>query len=203
MGLGASLRGGEEKVEEVRVGVLGLGREVRDVRQKVGEREAEVRGWVGERRRCREGIEVGRGLLGFEEALGGLEGKVGIQHRKKKEEDEEEMSEGGTSEEDDEDDNEEGDGDVAGVSMSRLKRRVEDLLRIARLAERVGQDHPFIQAQRPRVAKCREVLLMDLNTCLKHLKGSETSIPQQKLDLLRLYREIKFGETNDEKIEWL
>ena len=44
LSLGSDLKGGEEKVEDVRVGLLGFKRGVEDVRGKVRERRGEVEG---------------------------------------------------------------------------------------------------------------------------------------------------------------
>lgn len=200
MGLGASLKGGEERIEELRVGVLGLRREVEDVRGVLVQRERDVHAWLGRRRKVRGEMELARGLLRFEELLVGLEVKLRLQGKHRDELDEE--SEDGTSEEEEEDDNEDVDM-IAGILYERLRRRVEDLLRIARLAERVGDEHPFINGQRPRVAKCREAILSDLNTCLKQTKTSSSTSPERKLELLRMYREVKFGESSNEKLDWL
>lgn len=201
MHLGASLRGGEERVEEVRVGVLGLEREVGEVRTALVKREGDVRGWLGERRAIRGDIEVARGLLAFEDVLMGLERKLGLRRRMSGREGEDDESEDGTSEEEEDEEGET--QSLGGVLIPRLTRRIEDFSRMVRLVDRVGEDHPFIQAQRPRVAKCREALLSDLGTCLKQLKTADQSDPDQKLDILRLYREIKFGESNDERVDWL
>lgn len=204
MGLGASMKGGEERIEELRVGVLGLRREVEDVRKVLVDRERDVKGWLGQRRKLRGELELGRGLLKFEELLEGLEVKLRLKGMRSRGEIGEGSDDGevenGTSEEEEEDEDVES---IAGISYPRLSRRVEDLLRIARLAERVGDEHPFIGAQRQRVAKCRAVILSDLNTCLKQIQTTRTTSPERKIELLRLYREVKFGESNSEPLDWL
>jgi hypothetical protein len=50
LSLGSDLKGGEEKVEDVRVGLLGFKRGVEDVRGKVRERKLEVEGLLGEKK---------------------------------------------------------------------------------------------------------------------------------------------------------
>ena len=156
---------------------------------------------MDERRHIRQDVEIGRALVRFEDCLAGLEGKLGLKRRGSVEAEDEE-SEAGTSEEEDELDESEA---TEGRSVTRLTRRIEDFSRMVRLVDRVGDDHPFIQAQRPRVAKCRDVLLQELINCLKQLRANSQPDPDpdQKLQVLKLYREVKYGESHDEKIDWL
>ena len=53
LSLGSTLKGGEEKVEEVRVGLLGFQRDVNGIKAAVTNRKEEVRGLVGERKQFR------------------------------------------------------------------------------------------------------------------------------------------------------
>jgi len=76
--VGARLKGGEERVEEIRVGLLGFRGDVGGVASRVGERAEEVRGLVEEMRGVRKSVRMGRTLLEVEERLGGLEGRVGV-----------------------------------------------------------------------------------------------------------------------------
>ena len=76
--LGTDLRGGEERVEGVRVGVLGFGREVEGIRKGVQERLEEVGALLGERKAVRKDVVLGRGLLEIEERIGELEEGMGI-----------------------------------------------------------------------------------------------------------------------------
>ena len=77
LSLGEGLRGGEVRVEGVRVGVLGFGREVEGVRKGVCGREGEVGGLVSERKRVRRELVLGRGLVGVERGVGELEVGLG------------------------------------------------------------------------------------------------------------------------------
>lgn len=80
--VGARLKGGEERVEEIRVGLLGFRGDVGGVASRVGERAEEVRGLVEEMRGVRKSVRMGRTLLEVEERLGGLEGRVGVNEAK-------------------------------------------------------------------------------------------------------------------------
>ncbi|KAI2476566.1 COG2 multi-domain protein [Pyrenophora tritici-repentis] len=68
LNLGNSLHGGEEKVEEVRVGLLGFRKEVDGLMEVVGSREEEVKELLDERRDVRRKIEY-RLVLGLEKEL--------------------------------------------------------------------------------------------------------------------------------------
>jgi hypothetical protein len=66
LNLGNSLNGGEEKVEEVRVGLLGFRKEVDGLKKVVDEREQEVGSLLEERRDARVKIELGRRLIDYD-----------------------------------------------------------------------------------------------------------------------------------------
>src|SRR5579862_6606667 len=76
LSLGDSLRGGGEKVEEVKVGVLAFRGGVEEGREKVRVRRVEVEGLLGERRRIRKDIRLGRGLVEVDRRLEELEGRL-------------------------------------------------------------------------------------------------------------------------------
>ncbi|OAG04424.1 uncharacterized protein CC84DRAFT_1056751, partial [Paraphaeosphaeria sporulosa] len=160
--LGASLRGGDEKVEEVRVGLLGFGKEVGALAERVGEREQEVKALVEERERIRRGVVVGRRLVGFEEGLKGVEEGLGIV----------EVAASDSEDEDDEDEDEDDEeGMVGGVSIAKLARHVLQW-RVVREAEKGLTGHPFVVAQAPRMAKVRSTLLLDLSAALRQAKAA-------------------------------
>src|ERR1700733_10319554 len=63
LSLGSDLKGGEEKVEDVRVGLLGFQRGVEDVKAKVRERKSEVETLLTEKKGIGKDIAFGRRLL--------------------------------------------------------------------------------------------------------------------------------------------
>ncbi|KAI1538120.1 COG2 multi-domain protein [Pyrenophora tritici-repentis] len=79
LNLGNSLHGGEEKVEEVRVGLLGFRKEVDGLMEVVGSREEEVKELLDERRDVRRKIEVGRRLVDYDARLKELEAELMIE----------------------------------------------------------------------------------------------------------------------------
>ncbi|KAK7517156.1 oligomeric golgi complex component, COG2-domain-containing protein [Phyllosticta citriasiana] len=78
LSLGQALQGGEERVEEVRVGVLGLRGALGEVKGVVADREDEVRGLVEERERVRGGARVARALLEVECRMAECEDALGV-----------------------------------------------------------------------------------------------------------------------------
>ena len=191
LSLGGSLKGGEEKVEEVRVGLLGFKRDVDILKSKVESRREEVDGLVEERRRIRKEIQLGRSLLEIDQSLEELEESLmvasignGIQRLG-----EEELSI--SESEDDNDEEEFGNG----ISVSRLRRRVQQYVCIKRLIEKVGAKHPFVLKQEDRVLKIRQTLLLDLSNIFKHKSMIDAQDKIRALKVMGLYRDM--GELNE------
>ncbi|EGO61528.1 hypothetical protein NEUTE1DRAFT_128095 [Neurospora tetrasperma FGSC 2508] len=78
LSLGDELKGGEERVEDVRVAVLGFRRAVEEVRTKVREKRGEIGELVKELGYVRGGVEWGRGVLELGERVEGLEVKLNM-----------------------------------------------------------------------------------------------------------------------------
>ncbi|KAI6893826.1 hypothetical protein KC318_g12322 [Hortaea werneckii] len=181
--LGQSLRGGEEKVESVRVGGLGFEREIEQVRKQVEERRNELGGLLGERRGVRRDVQVGRALLEVHEGLRELEERLGIVDVEGEEEDEEDEEE---DEEDEDEDDEE--GSPEDVRLRRLERHVQLYVLLRRQEERVGK-HPFLEAQQSRFAEVRKTLLLDLAGALRHAKAQRQD-PERVLKIVKLYGQM-------------
>ena len=78
LSLGEKLRGGEERIEEVSVGLLGFQRDVTGVKGLVAERADGIRALLGEKRELRRDIRTGRTLLDVDERLQQLELRLNI-----------------------------------------------------------------------------------------------------------------------------
>ena len=163
LSLGAGLKGGEEMVEGVRVGVLGFGREVEGLRGVVGERQGEVLGLVGERMGFRGEVGFGRGVLELVERVEELEG------------------DGVGGEDVDEEDEDEEEGCAATVLAKKLRRRTGGYELIIRLRDRIcashatSAEHPLIVSLRPRIVELRRLLLLDLSSALRQAKTMDDS----------------------------
>ncbi|KAF2220717.1 oligomeric golgi complex component, COG2-domain-containing protein [Elsinoe ampelina] len=172
MGVGMQLTGGEEKVEGVRVGVLGFGREVEGLRAVVKGRKEEVGRLVGERRRVRGEVVLGRRLLEVGERVEELERRLGLKAG----------GEGEGQEEDEEDEDEEEDG------LGKLKGNVRLYAQLMDLMERVGH-HPFLDAQAARVKSVRDALLLDLGAALR-LARRDANGQNTTLKVIGMYRDV-------------
>ncbi len=190
LNLGNSLHGGEEKVEEVRVGLLGFRKEVGNLQGEVQEREKEVDGLVERRRKVREQIEMGQRLLDYDARLKELEADLLIEIQ-----DKETIVLGediSDSEEDDEED--EDDEGSYGVSIAKLRGNFVQYKLIQELEKELA-DHPFIVAQAPRMAKARSTLLMDLSTALQQAKSAGASGSGRMVKIMKIYAEM--GESTE------
>ncbi|KAI9667085.1 MAG: hypothetical protein M1831_001262 [Alyxoria varia] len=197
LSLGGSLKGGQEKVEELRVGLMGLEKEVRGVKERVGEREGVVRRLLVEKRGLRRQMERGRRLLEWNKELESLERRlmlgaegtvkkedIGSEESSEESEDESDIDGAGLDLGDDED-------DAAEYEMARLRKRVRDFAALKLKAERISVQHPFIVAQQARMARVKNTVLLDLSTELKHTVSSQGgNDAQRNLQLMGLYREL-------------
>ncbi|OAL04228.1 hypothetical protein IQ06DRAFT_373718 [Phaeosphaeriaceae sp. SRC1lsM3a] len=188
LNLGNSLHGGEEKVEEVRVGLLGFRKEVDGLKKVVNEREQEVGGLLDERRDVRAKIELGRRLLDYDARLRELEDELDINNAGKEahENGAEDVSDSEDEEEDEEDDN-------YGVSVTKLRRNVLQYRLIQELEKSLG-DHPFVAAQLARFTKIRSTLLLDLSTALQQGKSAGQAGTGRIVKVMKIYADMEESE---------
>jgi hypothetical protein len=188
LNLGNSLHGGEEKVEEVRVGLLGFRKEVDALQDVVKEREDEVATLVQQRRDVRSRIDMGRKLLEFDARLRELESELGVDSAGAVavvdgDDDVED------SDEDDEDEDDEDDGPY-GVSIAKLRRNVVQYRLVQDIGTRLD-DHPFVAAQAPRMTKARSTLLLDLSTALQQAKSAGASGSGRVMKVMKIYADME------------
>ncbi|MCJ1321827.1 hypothetical protein MMC15_007172 [Xylographa vitiligo] len=188
LGLGGSLRGGEEKVEEVRVGLLGFKREVDTLKDKVEGRLEEVGGLLEERRAIAKEVRTGKALLEIDLRLEDLEERLMVGSNgavnTAVDGDEDDFS---ASESDDESDE-----DTRGttIPLSRLRRRVQQFLYIQRLFAKTGPEHPFLIKQEERMMRIRQTMLLDLSSALLQAGGQDEFSNKRTLDILSIYRDM-------------
>lgn len=191
LSLGTKLKGGEEKIEEVRVGVLGFGREVGAVRDVVTARAEEVGVLLDEKKQLRKDILVGRRLLEIEERLEDLEARLMVEPNNSLSAANPSANDEDSDDEDEED--EEGDSAATSTTLSRLRKHAQAYLLLTHLTQKV-LDHPFVIAQQSRLLRVRNTLLLDLRTAVKQAQATGVS-GKQLLDFLVIYREL--GETEE------
>lgn len=184
--MGRALKGGEERVEEVRVGLLGFRRDVEEVRRAVGEMEVRVGRLVEERRVVRRDIALGRRCLAWERALTGLEDRLAVQSPKVVGRDE---VAGSDAESDGDDFDDYDDDDGQDEDTGGLKAKVQDFLLLRQLEQGVGSEHPLVIANQSRVTKVRNTLLLDLGTALRQARA-RTDSGQAVMKVVGLYRDM-------------
>ncbi|KAH7250237.1 oligomeric golgi complex component, COG2-domain-containing protein [Fusarium redolens] len=175
LSLGSELRGGDDKVEDVKVSLLGFRRAVEEVKTKVTERKEETNALNGELRGVRSAIEKGRKMIELSERLASLEERLSLDSLPSNEDWDEE------SEEDDEDDN-------YGSSPTRLLVSAQECSRITKLLESSDPDAPFVIKMEERLTRCRNTLLLDLGNALKEAKKAGIKGQDRVLKCLAIYR---------------
>ncbi|KAH8731771.1 oligomeric golgi complex component, COG2-domain-containing protein [Phaeosphaeriaceae sp. PMI808] len=188
LNLGNSLNGGEEKVEEVRVGLLGFRKEVDGLKKAVEERESEVEGLLEDRREVRIKIELGRRLVDYDARLKELEEDLNISATAKPNNPDDDVSDSEEEDEEDEEDEEEDAG--YGVSIAKLRATVVQYKLIQALEDSLD-DHPFTTAQAPRMAKIRTTLLLDLSTALQQAKSAGAVGSQRTIKVMKIYADME------------
>lgn len=193
LSLGQSLKGGEEKVEEVRVGMLGFRRDVEGLRNRVLERKVEVGTLIQERASARKEIVTGRKLLEVDQRLEELEARLLVHNVNGPSNGIGEDDVGLSLTDSDEDSDEEGVGNA--MSTGRLQGHVRQYIYIKRLIEWTGTDHPFLRRQEERLLRLRNTLLLDLCTAMKHAKGGDEQSKTRMVKIMGIYQEM--GEERD------
>lgn len=196
LSLGSSLKGGDEKVEEVRLALLGFQREVTVLVENVKGRREEVEKLVEERREVRENIQLGRGLLELARRVDELEQKLML--APKHEDDGNGAGEGGAEGEEEEDSEDESaddeDEEDTAVPVRRLRRLMHKYVCIRQLAERLGAEHPFVVKQEAKRAKLREALLLDMASAMKRVVETDGEEKKGQLYMIETYKMMGAAE---------
>ncbi|KAL3434952.1 oligomeric golgi complex component, COG2-domain-containing protein [Aspergillus tetrazonus] len=192
LSLGSALEGGEEKVEQVRVGLLAFQRDVQSIRDKVEARQREVAELLNEKKRLRANANIGCALLEFADRIEELEKRLMIGEQTPQEKPAE-LSDTDSDfleseDEDETEDEDRGDNAPPLVSLKRLERHLQKYVYLTRLSSRVGDEHPFLLAQQQRMSKIRSALLLDLRKALEQTKQAREKRDTKTLAVLRLYK---------------
>lgn len=182
------MQGGDEKVGEIRLGLLGFRREIEGLNAKVDERRKEVEDLVAQRKGFRRQMQLGRKLLDVDYRLCELEQGLmitsdGLSQNLKADDLDGEMGES----EEDSDEDQEGHG-----STLRLDRHVRHYLLTRRIMDRAPPHHPFILKQEARMTRVKDTLLLDLGNALKQSSRQDEA---HVTDLLAAYRDL--GESHE------
>ncbi|KAF9883948.1 hypothetical protein FE257_002630 [Aspergillus nanangensis] len=195
LSLGIALQGGEEKVEQIRVGLLSFQRDVQAIRDKVETRRAEVQQLIDEKKHIRGNANIGRALLDFSDRVEELERKLMIgdaaNHPQTGTVDQPDSDSdilGSESEESEEDDLPDGTHAAPLVSLKRLEHHILKYVYLTKLSSRIGDEHPFLVNQQPRLSKIRSATLLDLKTALEQTSQAGEKRDTKTLAVLRLYK---------------
>ncbi|KAH8434604.1 COG2 family protein [Aspergillus melleus] len=187
LSLGTALHGGEEKVEQVRVGLLAFQRDVQVIRDKVEARHQEVAQLIAEKKRLKGSTNVARGLLDFADRVEELERRLMIGGTSAEDEDSD-MLESESDETDDDEELSNGASTTPLVSLKRLEHHIQKFVYLTRLSSRIGDEHPFLLAQQPRLTKIKSAVLLDLKTALEQANHAGEKRDTKTLVVLRLYK---------------
>lgn len=178
LSLGDELKGGEEKVEDVRVALLGFRRAVEEIKGRVRERGLEVGGLNKDLGAVRSDIETGRKMLDLDERISALEGRLAV------------GSTGADSDDSDEDEEDEEEDELHGAvgsSSTKLARLASDYVAIDELATEIGRETPFVRKAEERLVRCRNTILLDLGVALKETKKVGQKGQPKLLKLMSVY----------------
>ena len=184
----------------MRLGLLGFKREVQALEGKLEERRLEVEALIAERRETREKIQMGRQLLELDRRVGELEQKLMLAPKHPPAE----SGSGGNGtegaeeiEEDDTDDDSAADQEEEDsiVPVKRLRRRMQQYMLIRQLAEKLGNEHPFVIKQEERKERIRNTLLLDMGSAMKQAVEMDGEGRDKQLYMLGTYNLM--GESDE------
>ena len=177
LSLGSTLSGGEEKVEEVRVGLLGFQRELGLIKSKVESRRNDVAKLLDDKRRLKQEIKLGRVLLEIAERTEDLEGHLMIGEAARRRSHNgmpgQSTNEEATFDSFSEDSDEESSVREDRPHVHRLERLVEQYLIVKVLLRRQDNPHPFISTLEVRLHQIQITLRLDIEATMKQVQGRE------------------------------
>lgn len=177
LALGSTLKGGDERIEEVRVGLLAFQRELGLIRSKVDGRRDDAAQLLEDKRKLKQEIKVGRSLLEIAERIEDLEQHLVIgeaagrrsYHGPGNGRINDETAFDSFSE--DSDDGSSGSEDRPHVR--RLERLVEQYLVVQTLTRRHTLENPFMLALEERLHQIQITLRLDIEATMKQAQGTE------------------------------
>ncbi|KAK3185672.1 hypothetical protein K4F52_005537 [Lecanicillium sp. MT-2017a] len=182
LSLGTDLRGGGDKVEDVKVALLGFRRAVEEVKAKVSAKSAESELLTDELRNVRSDIEVGRKMIEASERMASLEETLALDSLPSKAGD----LDLNTDDEADEEE-EESDG-LIGSPPAKLLASARDYRQIETLLSSLDRDIPLVVKLEARLTKCRNTLLLDLHNALKESRKAGAKGQERTLKYLAIFR---------------
>lgn len=182
LSLGSTLSGGEEKVEEVRLGLLGFQRELSVIRSKVDARRDDVAKLLEEKRKLKQEIKLGRALVEMAERIEDLEGQLmigeAVKEKSRNEPVDTDMAREPAYDSFSEDSDDDESSTIDGESRLRVRKleRLVDQFMVARvLIGHHNAKQAFVATQRERLRQIQNTLRMDIESAQKQdLAKSQT-----------------------------
>ncbi|KAK1964189.1 hypothetical protein LY78DRAFT_165409 [Colletotrichum sublineola] len=187
LSLGNELRGGDERVENVRVAMLGFRRAVEEIKGKVRTRGEEVQRLSGELREVRRAIEVGRKMLELDERVGALEERLALESLPGKAAQDDEKDDWDTDASDEDDEEEDDARGLVGSSPAKLAGFVQEFCIIEALADAIGRESQFVIKTEARMTRCRNTILLDLGTAMREARKAGNQGQARVVKYLGLY----------------
>jgi hypothetical protein len=192
LSLGNDLRGGDDKVEDVKVALLGFRRAVEEVKEKVTQRKEQTAALNGELKDVRAYIETGRELLELSDRLSTLEERLALDSLPSAASKQNQMWDSDIESSEDEVD-EDGHSHAVGLvasSPAKLTISAHQCRYIMDMVETLDQNHPFVVKAEERLNRCRNTLLLDLGNALKEARAAGPKGKGRILRYLGVYRII-------------
>lgn len=181
LGLGDELKGGEDRVEDVRVALLGFRRQVEEIQSRVRGRREDVLRVGGELRGVRGEVETGRRMLELDERVEVLLGRLEERAQNELDSDDED-------DEDDDSDRNEPEVTFTGNSPPLLMDLAKEYVAVDKLADALGRDLPYVKKMEERISRCRNTLLLDLGASMKEARKSGEKGQDRVVKLFAVYR---------------
>ncbi|KAK2059091.1 hypothetical protein LY76DRAFT_592657 [Colletotrichum caudatum] len=187
LSLGNELRGGDERVENVRVAMLGFRRAVEEIKARVRTRGDEVQGLSAELREVRRGIEAGRKMLELDERVAALEERLALASLPGNAPQDAEEDDWDAHDGYDEDEEEDDARDLVGSSPTKLAGFAQDFCIIEALADAIGREAQFVVKTEARMTRCRNTILLDLGTAMREARKAGNRGQARVVKYLGLY----------------
>ncbi|RCI11734.1 hypothetical protein L249_7618 [Ophiocordyceps polyrhachis-furcata BCC 54312] len=199
LSLGSELEGGDDRVEGLRVALLGFRRAVDEIKANVSRRRCETSALNAKLRRVRLSVSRARAMLDLSDRLSALEERLAIRPEGQAQTDESVTVDAAAADDDDHDDaedTEDSDADehshgLLGSPPAKLLQSARECRRLQALAAALDAQHPFVAKMQRRLSRCRSTLLLDLSNALKEARGAGHGGHDRVMRYLEIYRVLE------------
>ncbi|PFH61172.1 hypothetical protein XA68_18055 [Ophiocordyceps unilateralis] len=195
LSLGSELDGGDDRVEDLRVALLGFRRAVDEIKANVARRRCETHALNVKLRRMRLSVARARAMLDLSDRLSALEESLAVATDGQEGPDESVAVEG-ADDDDDVDESDDADADehphgLLGSPPAKLLQSAKECRRLHALAASLDLEHPFVTKMQRRLSRCRSTLLLDLSNALKEARAAGRRADGRLMRYLEIYRVLE------------